>query len=72
VAKSDPTHIRWRKSTASEPNDCVEVAFVEHAVLVRHSRDPSGPKLTYSEAEWAAFLAGVRNGEFDLDPPSPS
>jgi hypothetical protein len=36
-------------------------------VLVRHSR-PDGYRhqLTYNYAEWAAFLAGVKAGEFDL------
>lgn len=59
----------WRKSTFSESGNCVEVAFVAQAVLVRQSRDPSGPTLTFSKAEWAAFLVGVRNDEFD---PAPS
>jgi hypothetical protein len=69
VAKSDPTPTVWRKSTASGTSDCVEVAFAGEAVLVRCSWDPSGPMLTFSRPEWAAFLAGVRSGEFDLDPP---
>jgi hypothetical protein len=30
------------------------------------ARRPSGAVLTISPAEWTAFLAGVRNGEFDL------
>jgi len=33
---------------------------------MRHSLDPSGPMLTFSLAEWAAFLTGVRGGEFDV------
>jgi hypothetical protein len=32
---------------------------------MRNSRDPQGPALVYTKAEVAAFLAGVRNGEFD-------
>jgi len=65
VAAPDPSHIVWRKSTASDPEECVEVAFVAQAILVRHSQDPSGPTLTFSKAEWNAFLTGVRKGEFD-------
>jgi hypothetical protein len=68
VAESDPAHTVWRKSTASASSDCVEVAFTGKAVLVRHSHHPSGPVLTFSRPAWAAFLAGVRNGEFDPDP----
>jgi uncharacterized protein DUF397 len=58
----------WRKSQASntQGGECVEVSFAEHAVLLRHSRDPAGPVLLFSHAEWAAFLTGARNGEFDL------
>jgi hypothetical protein len=69
VARSDPAHNVWKKSSASETNTCVEVAFAGQAVLVRHSGDPMGPTLSFSRGEWAAFLTGVRNGEFDLDPP---
>lgn len=64
---AEPEHagILWRKSTVSNPSECVEVAFVGESVLMRHSKDPSGPRLTFSLAEWAAFLSGVRRGEFD-------
>jgi len=65
---SDPTQPVWRKSTASDSGSCVEVALTERGVLVRNSRDPSGPMLTFSRPEWAAFLVGVQNGEFDPDP----
>jgi Domain of unknown function (DUF397) len=59
----------WRKSshTVSSGN-CVEVAAnVPGVVAVRDSKDPNGPKLTFAPAEWDAFTAGVRAGEFELD-----
>jgi hypothetical protein len=28
---------------------------------------PDGDKLYFTEAEWEAFVLGVRDGEFDLD-----
>jgi nitrogen fixation-related uncharacterized protein len=58
---------RWRKSRASNPSGCcVEVAALpDGAVAVRNSRDPAGPALVYTRAEVAAFLTGVKNGEFD-------
>jgi hypothetical protein len=65
VAESEQAGISWRKSTASNPNECVEVAFVGESVLMRHSLEPSGHVLTFSLAEWAAFLTGVHQGEFD-------
>jgi Domain of unknown function (DUF397) len=58
----------WRKSSASggDAGQCVEVAFAEDGVLVRHSRNPNGPVLSFTRSEWQAFLAGASNGEFDL------
>ena len=52
----------WRKSSRSGPNGatCVEVARnVPGRVLVRDSKDPSGPVLTFAPAAWSAFLATV-------------
>jgi hypothetical protein len=35
---------------------------------VRDTKDGGhGPVHRYTAAEWRAFVAGVRNGEFDLD-----
>ena len=32
----------------------------------RDSKDPDGPLLTFTPAQWAAFTAAVRSGQFDL------
>ena len=58
----------WRKSTASGPNcdNCVEVAFVDEAIVVRDSKNPDGPVLVFTQAEWDAFVGGAKDGEFDL------
>lgn len=57
----------WRKATASGAGDCVEVAKVgRDEVLIRNSFAPDGAVLAFNGAEWAAFLDGVRAGEFDL------
>jgi hypothetical protein len=64
---ADHLQADWRKSTKSNPSgNCVEVAaLADGDIAVRNSRYPSGPALVYTRAEISAFLAGVKNGEFD-------
>jgi hypothetical protein len=63
----DQASIQWRKSSLSTTNGCVEVAFVGDRIAVRDSKQQGrGPVLEFTAAEWAAFLGGVRGGEFDL------
>ena len=65
----DLTDLRWRKSSFSGGNDnnngCVEVAFLPGGeVAVRDTKARSRPPHVHTAAAWAAFLAGVRSGEF--------
>jgi Domain of unknown function (DUF397) len=57
----------WVKSSLSFSNgNCVEVASLSSGEIgVRNSRHPDGAVLKFTRAEWEAFLAGARNGEFD-------
>lgn len=57
----------WVKSSLSFSNgNCVEVASLPDGIIgVRHSRHPAGPVLRYTRAEWDAFVAGAKAGEFD-------
>lgn len=66
-APADQLPAVWRKSAKSNASgSCVEVAaLADGEIAVRNSRHPSGPALVYTRAEIAAFLAGVKNGEFD-------
>ncbi len=59
--------LAWRKARASAAGDnCVEVADLQDGSrAVRDSKDPEGPMLTFTPDEWAAFLVGVKGGEFD-------
>jgi hypothetical protein len=66
---ADLTGAVWHKSTRSGGNggDCVEVAVnLPGLVAVRDTKDREGAALVFTHAEWAAFVAGVRDGEFDL------
>jgi hypothetical protein len=58
--------IHWRKSTRSsqhENSDCVELAAVEEQVAVRDSKDPNGPKLMLTRAQWNALSGRLKNGD---------
>jgi hypothetical protein len=61
------TSALWVKSSLSFSNGaCVEVADLSDGkVGVRHSKDPSGPVLRFTSAEWQAFVGGAQLGEFD-------
>ena len=59
----------WREAAYSGSNggDCVESpACPGTAVAVRDSKDPDGPKLTFSRDEWRAFTTSVKRGELGL------
>ena len=65
----DLSNATWRKSSYSGGNggDCVEVAVLPDASrAVRDSKDPDGPKLIFSPAEWRTFTTSVKCGELDL------
>ena len=61
---------QWKTATASGPyNDaCAEVrqAVPGGEIEVRDTKDRDGGTLSFTPAEWAAFLDGVKRGEFDL------
>ena len=55
------------KSSHSNSGNCLEVASLPgDQVGVRDSKDPGGPVLAFTPAAWAAFTAGVRDGELAL------
>jgi hypothetical protein len=62
----DLSGARWFKSTRSGgTKDCVEVAFLDNGIVgVRDSKNPTGPALTFTPAEWDTFTANVHGGEF--------
>jgi hypothetical protein len=55
--------LAWRRSPLCESGTCVEVASIDGGVAIRDSKQPDGPILRFTRAEWDAFVAGVRAGE---------
>ena len=59
-------NLAWRKSTRSgAAGHCLEIAETPAAVFVRDSKDADGPMLKFDVRQWAGFIEGVQNGEFD-------
>ncbi|MGW1492733.1 DUF397 domain-containing protein [Streptomyces sp. NPDC002402] len=55
----DVSELEWFKSSysdSSSSSECVEVAAVPGAVLVRDSKNTEGPRLAFTEAQWATFV----------------
>ena len=64
----DLSRAEWLTSTRGGPGceNRVEVAFIDDAIAVRDSKNPAGPALIFTAAEWDAFVGGAKDGEFDL------
>ncbi|WP_406380714.1 DUF397 domain-containing protein [Streptomyces sp. NBC_01618] len=58
VRVQNPADNSWFKSSYSsnEGGECIEVAPIEEAVLVRDSKDTSLPHLTLTRAGWTHFV----------------
>ena len=59
-------HLQWRQAKRCGSNACVEVAKSGEHYLIRDSKRPEIEALRFTEAEWIAFLAGARAGDFDF------
>ncbi|MEV5525814.1 DUF397 domain-containing protein [Streptomyces prunicolor] len=59
--------LAWVKSSYSGNNgNCVEVAALpDGGRALRDSKTPSGPIVTLSDRNFAAFITGAATGEFD-------
>jgi hypothetical protein len=51
----------------SQDTNCVQVRRDNDndMIVIGNSRSPEGPFLSYTQAEWSAFLDGAKKGEFD-------
>ena len=61
----DLSHAAWRKSSysSSQGQNCVEAATnLPGLVAVRDSKDPDGPRLIVTSAQWQGFIRGVQSG----------
>ena len=62
--------ISWHAGEPGESGHFVEIGTLNDGtgrVAMRHSGDPDGTVIVYTPQEWEAFVAGVKDGEFDFD-----
>ena len=58
--------IEFRVSSYCSFGSCVEVGRSdEGAVLIRDTKNRAQQALVFTDEEWAAFVAGVKAGDFD-------
>jgi len=66
VAETLPLAVFFSISSYCTVGNCVEVGMVEDgSVIVRDTKEADGQPLVFTNEEWAAFVAGVKDGEFD-------
>ena len=61
MAGTEESHTAWRKSSASNEGDCVQVGVVGGWVLIRDSANRDGAVLRFLPAAWSAFVARTRS-----------
>lgn len=70
-SQGDLAKTSWHVSSFSDsggPN-CVEAGKLTDGsgrIALRHSKHPGESVILYTRAEWDAFVAGVKAGEFDF------
>ncbi len=68
MTQVDLSRAVWRKSSRSGLNggtdQCVEVAALGDRAAVRDSKQPNGAVLLLTSTELAAWISGVKAGEF--------
>jgi Domain of unknown function (DUF397) len=62
MAEATPT--TWRKSSRSGGGEnCVELACLDGRIVVRDSKQPSGPHLTFTAGPWLSFIHRAKHDQ---------
>ncbi|HYZ38206.1 MAG TPA: DUF397 domain-containing protein [Pseudonocardiaceae bacterium] len=66
TVEDHPT-LLFRASSRCSKGACVEVApLPDGGAVVRDSKDRAREPLSFNADEWADFVSGVKDGEFDF------
>jgi hypothetical protein len=60
-----PGDVAWHISSRCDAGACVGVARQGEFVMIGNTGDPQSPISKFTLAEWDAFLAGAKLGDFD-------
>ena len=55
----------WQRSCTN--GTCIEVAKVDGRFLIRDSKNPGIPPLSFEEAEWTAFADAIKGDRFRFE-----
>jgi Domain of unknown function (DUF397) len=67
MTEYDVSNAEWITSRFCNASACVQVAHLPGGmVAIRDSKDTARPAHVFRREEWAAFIAGVMAGDFDL------
>ena len=58
---------RWRRSRRCNGGSCLELAKVADRYLVRDAKNPEVTPLSFTTAEWEAFVQGIKLGDFRFE-----
>ncbi|MEU9985578.1 DUF397 domain-containing protein [Streptomyces sp. NPDC007971] len=59
MGDGDLLALGWRKSSACDPYECVEVALTDGGVRVRASHRPDGHVIAFEASAWKEFLRAL-------------
>jgi Domain of unknown function (DUF397) len=67
AAAFDPEESRVEVYITTDTSAAPHKAGEPKLYVMHDAAKPDGDKLYFTEAEWDAFVLGVKDGEFDLD-----
>lgn len=60
--------VTYKTSSFCNYGECVGIARMENGdVIVKNTKNASERPLNFTQEEWKAFVAGVKNGEFEIE-----
>lgn len=60
------THEWFVPRRSSNGTTCVQTKFTDDTVYVRNNLRPEAGTATFTHEEWTAFVAGVKDGDYDV------